>query len=237
MNGLWSSLRLDMERCPIVTLVGGGGKTSAMYALAHEGRLAGKRVVVTTTTHIMPHPGLPLTGGAELPGLLDRYGAATVGVMTGRKLSGGLPAAECLAWADLVLVEGDGARLHPLKAPAEHEPVIPPESGAVIAVAGLDALGQPIGTACHRPERVCALLGRETDHPITPADVASLLSHPLGGRKNVGQEMAFRCLLNKADDETRRRQGEEIAALLERQGIPCAITYFTEEERGGLCWF
>lgn len=237
MNGLWSSLRLDMERCPIVTLVGGGGKTSAMYALAHEGKLAGKRVVVTTTTHIMPHPELPLTGGAELPGLLDRYGAATVGVMTGRKLSGGLPAAECLAWADLVLVEGDGARLHPLKAPAEHEPVIPPESGAVIAVAGLDALGQPIGTACHRPERVCALLGRETDHPITPADVAFLLSHPLGGRKNVGPEMAFRCLLNKADDETRRRQGEEIAALLERQGIPCAITYFTEEERGGLCWF
>ena len=56
MNGLWTALSLDpaIHRC--VTFVGGGGKTSTMYALAQACRLAGKTVVITTTTHIMPHP-------------------------------------------------------------------------------------------------------------------------------------------------------------------------------------
>ena len=54
--GLWSGLRLDMDRHRAVTLVGGGGKTTTMYALAREAREAGKRVIVTTTTHIMPTP-------------------------------------------------------------------------------------------------------------------------------------------------------------------------------------
>ena len=88
-----------------------------------------------------------------------------------------------------------------------------------------------------RPERVCALLEVEPDHRITPADVAAILSSPAGGRKSVGQAMAFRCLLNKADDPQRQAWGKEIGALLARQGIHSAITYYTEEERGGLCLF
>ena len=59
--GLWSDLHLDMDRHRAVTLVGGGGKTTTMYALAREAREAGKRVIVTTTTHIMPHPRIFLT--------------------------------------------------------------------------------------------------------------------------------------------------------------------------------
>ena len=49
--------------------------------------------------------------------------------------------------------------------------------------------------------------------------------------------MAYRCLLNKADDDPRRAMGQEIQALLAQQGIFSAITYYTEEERGGLCLF
>ena len=137
----------------------------------------------------------------------------------------------------MVLIEADGAKLRPLKAPADHEPVIPPACDAVIAAAGLDCVGRPIGEVCHRPERVCALLGTDPEHLVTPADVAAILSSPRGGRKDVGQAMAFRCLLNKADDAVRRAWGEEIGALLARQGIFSAITYYTEEERGGLCLF
>lgn len=238
MKRLWAALSLDPEVHRCVTLVGGGGKTTTLYALAHEALLGGKTVVVTTTTHIMPHPALPLTGEtADLPPLLARRGIATLGVRQGGKLTGSGPLSDALAAADVVLVEGDGARLHPLKAPADHEPVIPPESGAVIAVAGLDALGQPIGSVCHRPERVCALLGQDMDHRVTAADMALLLSHPLGGRKGVTASMAFRCLLNKADDETRRRGAGEIVSLLALRQIPCTVTHYSEEERGGACWF
>ena len=51
---LWEALKLDMNKHRAVAMVGGGGKSSTMYALARGARDAGKRVVVTTTTHMMP---------------------------------------------------------------------------------------------------------------------------------------------------------------------------------------
>ncbi|MEG1858273.1 MAG: selenium cofactor biosynthesis protein YqeC [Pseudoflavonifractor sp.] len=238
---LWKALGLNMEEQRLVTLVGGGGKTTCMYALAHEARQAGKTVIVTTTTHIVPHPALFLTDETDealLGQMVAEYGIVTVGRLNSKEKMVGadnLPA--CKAAADIVLAEGDGARVHPLKAPADHEPVIPPHGDAVIAVAGMDALGQPIGEICHRPERVAALLGQPMEHLITPADVAQILSSARGGRKNVPNGIPFCCILNKTDTEGRKNQAELIAALLEREGIPTVMTSFTEEERGGLCWF
>ena len=237
--GIWERLKLNMDAHRLVALVGAGGKTSTLYALAKEGVQAGKRVVVTTTTHIMPHPDLPLTDCMEeLPALLERYPAVTLGrFLRPDKLSeAGRPEA-CLRWADLVLVEADGARLRPLKAPADHEPVIPHGASAVIAAAGLDCLGKSIGEICHRPQRVAALLGVGEDHMLTPADVAAVLSSPLGSRKGVTDAMAFRCLLNKADTPEREAWGKEIQDILARQGIYSIVTHYTEKERGGACLF
>ena len=237
--GIWEKLRLEPDCHRVVALVGAGGKTSTLYALARQGVDNGKKVAVTTTTHILPHPALPLAGSlTELTALLADRPAATWGrYALPDKLSGGGPPAEALAVADLVLVEADGARLHPLKAPADHEPVIPPEADAVVALAGLDCIGQTVGAICHRPERVCALLGVGMDHVLTPADAAAVLSHPQGGRKGVGAGMAFRCLLNKADDPAREALGREIQSILAQQGIVSAVTHYTERERGGLCLF
>ena len=223
--GIWEQLHLNMAVHRLVALVGAGGKTSTLYALAKEGVEAGRRVVVTTTTHMMPHPGLPLTDHMEeLPALLERHPAVTLGrFLRPDKLSEAGQPEECLRWADLVLVEADGARLRPLKAPADHEPVIPHGAAAVIAAAGLDCLGRSIGGICHRPERVRALLG------------AAVLSSPQGGRKGVTEEMAFRCLLNKADTPQRQAWGAEIGEILARQGIFSAVTHYTEKERGGAC--
>ena len=236
---IWAALDLHMDVHRLVALVGAGGKTSTLYALARQGVDNGKKVVITTTTHILPHPALPLAGSLEeLAALLADHPAATWGrYARPDKLSGGGPPAEALAVADLVLAEADGARLHPLKAPANHEPVIPPEADAVVALAGLDCIGRAIGAICHRPERVCALLGVGMDHVLTPADVAAVLSHPQGGRKGVGGSMAFRVLLNKADTPERAAWGREIQEILARQGIFSAVTHYEERERGGLCLF
>ena len=57
----WGLLGLDMAEHRAVALVGAGGKSSTMYALARQARDTGRTVIVTTTTHIMPHPRLPLT--------------------------------------------------------------------------------------------------------------------------------------------------------------------------------
>ena len=237
--GIWERLKLDMDTHRLVALVGAGGKTSTLYALAKEGVQAGKRVVVTTTTHIMPHPNLPLTDHMEeLPALLERYPAVTLGrFLRPDTPSEAGPPEPCPHWAALVLVEADGARLRPLKAPADHEPVIPHGASAVIAAAGLDCLDKSIREICHRPERVAALLEVGEDHILTPADVAAVLSSPLGSRKGVTEDMAFRCLLNKADTPQREAWGKEIQGLLARQGIYSIVTHYGEKERGGACLF
>ena len=135
----------------------------------------------------------------------------------------------------MVVIEGDGAKFLPLKVPADHEPVIPPDSDAVIAVAGMDSVGQPIGAVCHRPERVCCLLDKPMDALVTWEDVAAILASPQGGRKGVLPTVAFRCALNKA--ELNPQAARSIARRLKDQGIPAAVTSFRAEERGGLCWF
>jgi len=232
--GLWEELGLDMERHRLTAAVGGGGKTTALYALAREAVCTGRTAVVTTTTHIAPHPFLPLArSSAELSVLLPRSRLAVLGRREGGKLSAAAPPEALSGLADVVLVEADGARSRPLKAPAPHEPVIPPGADAVVAVAGLDALGRAVGEVCHRPERVCALLGVDERHTVTPGDVARILASPLGARKSAPPGAAFRCLLNKADTSGLRAGGEEIQRLLARQGILAAIHSFSEEERGG----
>ena len=49
---LHHALRLSPEALSVVTLVGAGGKTSALFRLADEAVAGGRRVVTTTTTHI-----------------------------------------------------------------------------------------------------------------------------------------------------------------------------------------
>lgn len=233
--GLWEALELDMAVHRAVALVGGGGKSSTMYALAKEARAAGKRVVVTTTTHMMPHPRLVLTGDTEAVGpLLDQHGIITLGsFFQAEKLGGVGTLLDYKDAADVVLMEADGARLRPLKVPREGEPVLQPGVDAVLAVAGMDSVGEPIGGICHRVELVCALLDKPPEAPVTPADVVKILTSPRGGRKGVPEGIAFRCVLNKADTPARRAAAEETARLLAEQGVRAVITCYTEGERGG----
>ena len=85
--GIWEQLGLDMARHRMVALVGAGGKTSTLYALARQAADSGRTVVVTTTTHILRHPGLPLV---EEP-TPERLRAALEGhgVVTGGRSFGG----------------------------------------------------------------------------------------------------------------------------------------------------
>ena len=238
---LWEKLGLDPDRCRVVALTGAGGKTSTLYALAHEAAEAGRTVIVTTTTHIRPHPRLEPVGEAS-PERLRALAEERRVLLCGRreptgKLTLAAPVEACRAAAGVVVVEADGARMLPLKAPADHEPAVPPCAGAVVAVAGMDGVGRAVEAVCHRPERVRALLDVPEGHILTPADAAALLAHPLGGRKGVAEGMAFRCLLNKADTPQRLQYARQAAELLARRGIASAIHCYAEEERGGLCWF
>ncbi|HWQ98084.1 MAG TPA: selenium cofactor biosynthesis protein YqeC [Clostridia bacterium] len=212
----------------ITALVGGGGKTTAMLRLARELAAGGARVIVTTTTHIFPPDGIP-TGN---PGNADEITHALLLeplLCLGKPAADGklgapdLPMDTLANLADYVLVEADGAKHLPLKAPAEHEPVIPPETRLVIAVAGLDGIGQPIRDAAFRPELYAALCGKAETEPVTPRDIALVLAHESGQRKGVPANARFAVLLNKADDAGRRMSALAVATELGAYNVERAV--------------
>ncbi|MEN8239341.1 MAG: selenium cofactor biosynthesis protein YqeC, partial [Actinomycetota bacterium] len=86
---------------------------------------------------------------------------------------------------DHVLVEADGARTMSIKAPGDHEPLIPGRSTIVIVVVGADALGRPLIDVAHRPERIAELTDTTVDSIVTAELAAAVLLHPGGGRKSV----------------------------------------------------
>lgn len=214
----------------LVSIVGGGGKSTLLFALAARAR-PGCRWVLSTTTRIfasqISHASAHCTGEArDLLAHLDAgvSGLLVIGKVDGDKAIGVSPElpAEILAHprVDCVAVEADGSRRLPAKAPAEHEPVIASGTTVTVIVAGLDALEGPIASVTHRPERVASITGQREDDTLTPGDLAQLLSHGSGGRKSIPPTSRVVVVLNKADTQERLARARETAAhLLAAPGI------------------
>ena len=171
----------------IISVVGSGGKTTLIKKLAGEYRQAGKRVFVTTTTHMFAEDDTLLTDDADV--IIDRLqktGFAMAGIPEGKKikaLSRETYEKVCAA-ADVVLVEADGSKGLPLKYPNGTEPVIPHNTDEIIVVCGLNAIGQQAKAVCHRLELVKECLAIQEDTLITAAHVQKLVEEgylkPLG---------------------------------------------------------
>ena len=70
-------LQIDYEKYPVIAVVGGGGKTSLIYRLTDELLDRGKRVIITTTTHMAGETELPFVRGGDavkVQETLDREG-------------------------------------------------------------------------------------------------------------------------------------------------------------------
>ncbi len=215
----------------IVAFVGAGGKSASIRRLVEE--LTPKTpVLITTTTKLAldqtdladQHIILRSKEDVNLfPALLQEKRSVLV---TGERWSGEpkwtAPPEDLLAAllplaassGAVVLIEADGARGRSLKAPAEHEPVIPPFVDLVVPVMGLDAIGTKLeGDFVYRPESIRALLGIHKDHIIQAADVAGILAHANGALKSVPASAQVRVILNKAETQNTVERGREIAKL------------------------
>ena len=205
-----------------ICLVGGGGKTTVMYELAAAWAACGRKVLVLTSTHILrPADG---SFAADVPAVQNLWQQGRYAVIgTPEPATGKLTAPpqglynELQSQADVILCEADGSRHHPCKAPAEHEPVLLPDSDIVLAVAGMDALGRPLAQACQRPQLAAELLDCSAEKIIDAQMLASLLLSEQGARKNVGAR-AYYIVLNKCD-LLKAAQQEEIRRLLVVAGM------------------
>jgi molybdenum cofactor cytidylyltransferase len=186
--------RLGLARRELVSIVGAGGKSTILFALGRDLTAAGARVILTTTTRVgADQPSEPICWSADVA---DVAAAFLVGlpvfVAAGRapgKVLGPSPEAIDRLFAEAaaayVVVEADGAKQMAIKAPADHEPVIPSASTTVIVVASLAAIGHPISEVAHRPERLAGLIGAQPGDALTLEGAAAVLLHPDGGLKGV----------------------------------------------------
>jgi len=200
----------------VISIVGGGGKTSLMFLLAHAFQEKGIKVVTTTTTHILKPTSLQ-TGGVvflnrdgfqdKLQEYLEQYGHATVAhhlLSSGKKLKG-LTCAQVeqiidQSSAERILIEADGARQLSFKAPGDNEPVVPQITDVFVSVLGLDIIGKPLDDAnVFRAALVSARTGLRMGAEITPLTVAKLAIHSDGMLKGCPKKARSYIVLNKTD--------------------------------------
>ncbi|MBE0577080.1 MAG: putative selenium-dependent hydroxylase accessory protein YqeC [Desulfuromonadales bacterium] len=237
----------------VLSLTGGGGKTSLMFHLARLLAETGKTVLTTTTTKIFT----PATSQSETvlvaadpkeillraAPFLERTGhvtAVAARLDVAGKLKGFAPEAmrlfEDSGLFDWILVEADGSARRPLKAPAEHEPVIPANTSVLIAVAGLEVLGRPLTEdLVFRAELAGELMGMAEQEIITECALARLFAHPSGLFKGAPHQAARFIFLNKADNPERCEGGERIAALLQKNPGPVADTLIVGQALESIC--
>lgn len=201
---------LDL-RPGVTAVIGGGGKTTLLRTLGEELAAAGNRVLLCTSTKILPFPGLENRIDPTEESLAEALKArrlvcaGTPVPGTGKLGAPAIPMARLAALADYVLVEADGAAGRPLKAHAPHEPVIPPEANQTILAAGASGFGRPIREAAHRSALYARLAGVPEDAAAAPETEAAVL---------LAEGLHDRVFLNQVETAEARRQAAALAARL-----------------------
>ena len=207
----WDSLpdALSLADREVVSFVGGGGKTTALFALAAHRQ--GRRLVTTTTKM-----GADRTGGlrvlldpcdTELDEAFAFEGSAIVWSRSDGQRAFGVTPEIIDTWStrfDTIAVEADGSRRRPFKAPREYEPVVPASTTTLVGCVGMAAIGAPIAVGCHRPERVAALVGGTETDLLTEDRLVQVLLDSRGSRKDCPPGARFAVLINRVRDEDRR---------------------------------
>ena len=205
--------RLRLSQTSRIGLSGSGGKTTLMFQLADEYK---GRVILTTTTHL----ALDQLSGADLhytvqsiAGLPDPQQdiSGKILLFTGPQVEpnrvegpgeGEIQKLRELAeiWECPLIIEADGSRQRPIKAPADHEPPIPDFVDTVVLSVGLSGLGKPLNEKwVHRPELFSQLTGVPLGTELTSQHLGQALCSPAGGLKNIPPDARKILLINQID--------------------------------------
>ena len=192
----------------ITTFVGAGGKTTAMLLSALQLTAQGARVIVSTSTHILPPeekqfgPCFTPDQQTAIQNQLSRHRLAVVTGPANEK--GKLTSCRQEDWSllaaqvEYLLVEGDGSRRLPCKVPQQWEPVIAPKTNRVVGVLGLSALGRPLQEVCFNSQLVEERWNTSGKDPLSVQQMAQIATQPWGIQKGA-DKAEFVLLLNQMD--------------------------------------
>jgi molybdenum cofactor cytidylyltransferase len=236
------ALRIGSNDC--VAFVGSGGKTSAMFRVARElispvylsvsthmassqAAFADRHIIVNEDSPGIDFMEFELNGLMLFTGPSDQADrVAGLSFNTLEKL-----AAAAKSRSIPLLIEADGSRLRPLKAPAGHEPNIPQFVDRVVVVAGLAGLNKPLNEEwVHRPDLFAQISGAEPGELITAIHISRALNHSQGGMKNIPRGVRRLALLNQADTQ----ELQSAANLIAGQLIPSFEAVIVSSLKGGI---
>lgn len=201
-------LGLGSREC--IAIVGAGGKTTLLQSIGREAVGSDRRVILTTTTHMSPDQiGQPVVWSADPADIESSFvPGRPLYVATrdqGHKIAGITADEASRIYAgtpvDWLVIEADGARRRPFKAPADHEPPIPDAATLVVVVAGIDALGHAPVDVAHRPEIVSGLTGAPPTEPLTIDHMAAVLLDESGGLKAIPPAARVVMAVSKVGDD------------------------------------
>lgn len=230
-TNLIDALKIDLDKDKVVTVVGAGGKTSTIYKLSEEISNLNKKVVVTTTTHMRLEKDFILVEKQDDLKLVEEALKERNLVKIAKKESEYKVCSmdlnllkKVIEMNENILIEGDGSKNLPLKAPREGEPVIVEETNLVIGLIGFDSLHKKIKDICHRPENVCRVLKKNLDEIIEYEDLIKIAASENGLKKDVNCK--YKVLINKVDDEEKLKECKKIAELFEKADIDVIFTSY-----------
>jgi len=222
------SKALRLSKTPRVAFVGAGGKTSALTSLAQD---LPKPLVVSTTTHLgiwqtrFADQHIILSDDTDWKIIEDNLSSGIILITQkpkGGRLSG-LSVSQinkvfeiCESHHLPLLLECDGSRQLPLKAPGVNEPPIPEFVEAVVVVAGLSGLGKSLDKyTVYNPEVFSRLGNLQTGAEISSVALGNVIDHKQGGLKNIPNHAKRILLLNQADTPSLQIQARKIANKLQ----------------------
>lgn len=219
----------ELKDREMIAVVGAGGKTALIFRLARELSRAGNKVLISTTTRMfkpLSEQGGPLildnnpfSAKEKICKAFGQTNMVTLAeqLIEGDKIKGVLP--EVLdelfeeGACSYILVEADGSRRKPIKAPGPHEPVVPQKATQVFGVIGMDAIGRTLDEkTVHRPELLSEITGTSMGSMIDCEIIARLILSPRGLFKNAGLFSKKILVLNKAEDFILLDKARQIAS-------------------------
>lgn len=195
----------DIKNNDVISVIGGGGKTTTIKRLSAE--LNSRKIahiVMTTTNMLVPQNKVYNDIDDIRNNIFDKgiWVGNVIEKFDKKKLS--IPSKEVLNFIfdELkcpVLIEADGTRHKSIKINREYEPVILPETTKVISVVGIDVFSDIIAKVAHRPDELASFLNKNIDDLLTIEDVISVIHSDKGLSKGVLPYMKRFVLINKCD--------------------------------------